>query len=144
LYEITARLKQLKASFGDRHIEELDTKTMREWLDAYPVSDRTRVNIRLRASKWLNWAVEQGYLQTNPVAKIRFKVSEQEVTILSVDEVERLLGAASRRVDLRAIAVVPGISSGGSGADDVRANHGGIRARHCTKQQESTEQIRRD
>jgi integrase len=94
LYEITARANQLASAFRGSHIRELTALKMKDYLDAYPAGQRTRTNIRLRLSRFFNWARDQGFIDSNPVERIRFKVPESEITVLSVAESESLLRAA--------------------------------------------------
>ena len=51
LYEIQARAKQVSAALGDIHIAEFDGAKVKTFLDSFPVTARTRVNIRLRLSE---------------------------------------------------------------------------------------------
>lgn len=94
LYEITARAHQLRGAFNGDHIRELTPARMRTFLESYRVGARTRTNIRLRLSRLFNWLCEQGYIETNPVERIRYRVPESDVQILSVDRVELLLAKA--------------------------------------------------
>src|SRR5437868_6014311 len=57
-YETRDRAKQLRAAMGILHIGEIDADKMKAYLDSFPVSPRTRNNIRLRASKFFNFCKE--------------------------------------------------------------------------------------
>src|SRR4029077_20097979 len=65
-YETRDRAKQLKAAMGGLHIAEIDSERMKVYLDSFPVSPRTRNNIRLRASKFFNFCKEKKWIDRNP------------------------------------------------------------------------------
>ena len=94
LYEITARANQLASAFRGSHIRELTAPKMKDYLDSYPAGQRTRTNIRLRLSRFFNWSRDQDFIEINPVERIRFKVPESEIAILTVAESESRLRAA--------------------------------------------------
>lgn len=106
LYEITARAKQFGSAFQGQRIRDLDRHTMQRFLDDMPVSARTKVNVRLRASKLFNWLRDQDLISENPVERIRVRVPENEIRILSLDQIETLLRKLeSADSDLLAFAV---------------------------------------
>jgi integrase len=108
LREVTGRANQLRAAFVGLHVRELDAKRMRDFLDSYPVTARTRTSIRARASCFFNWLRDQGLIDVNPVERLRFRVPESEIKILAVNQVENLLHAveASGHGDLVAFVAL--------------------------------------
>jgi integrase len=94
LREIIGRANQLRAAFVGLQVRELDSKRMRDFLDSYPVTARTRTNVRARCSHLFNWCRDQGYVESNPVERIRFRVPEAEIKILPVNQTQQLLAAA--------------------------------------------------
>ena len=84
----------LTAAFSESRIADLDTEAAQKFLDSFPVSARTRQNIRLRMSKFLNFCRSKKWIALNPVAEIKIRVRRGEVEVLSVDQAEALLRAA--------------------------------------------------
>ena len=97
-------LKKLEARFGDQVVSEIKAKEIREWLTCLPLATKTRNKHRGYTGQIFNLAVDCGYLPANPVTKIkRFNersTEEDEISILSADETERLFRAAD-------LAVIP-------------------------------------
>ena len=91
-------LKRLEARFGDQVVSEIKAEEVREWLTGLPLATKTRNKHRGYAGQVFNLAVDHGYLPANPVTKIkRFNersTEDDEISILSADETERLLRAA--------------------------------------------------
>lgn len=85
---------QLVAAIGGLTIAEFDTERVQTYLDSFPVAARTRNNTRLRLSAFFNFCKTKKWIAVNPCAEIKIKVRRGDVTILSVDEAERLLRAA--------------------------------------------------
>ena len=84
----------LVAAVGDLRIVELDAEAVRTYLDSFPVAARTRLNIRLRLSKFFSFCVTKKWIATNPCAEIKIKVRRHEVVVLTVEEAEHLLRRA--------------------------------------------------
>ena len=93
-YETRDRAKQLKAAMGELHVAEVDADRMRTYLDSFPVAPRTRVNLRLRASKFFNFCKSKGWIDRNPCEDIEIKVKRADTRTLSVEEAKHLLGKA--------------------------------------------------
>jgi integrase len=91
-------LKKLEARFGDQVVSEIKAKEIREWLTCLPLATKTRNKHRGYTGQIFNLAVDYGYLRANPVTTIkRFNersTKEDEISILSSDETERLFRAA--------------------------------------------------
>jgi integrase len=81
----------MTAALGGRRIAEFDTEVAQNFLDSFPVAARTRQNIRLRLSKFLNFCRSKKWIAVNPCAEIKIKVRRGEVEVLSVDHTESLL-----------------------------------------------------
>ena len=93
LREITMRARQLSAAFNGAHIQEINATRMKAFIESLPLSARSKVNVKVHAGTFFNWCVEQGHVDANPV-KLRIKVPESEIAILSLDAVKKLLKAA--------------------------------------------------
>jgi integrase len=86
--------KHLVAAVGGQRIVQFDVDAVTTFLDSFPVSARTRLNIRLRLSKFFSFCRSKKWITTNPCADVQIKVRRGEVTILSVDDAEELLRTA--------------------------------------------------
>jgi integrase len=79
-------------------VSEIKAEEVREWLTGLPLATKTRNKHRGYAGQVFNLAVDYGYLPANPVTKIkRFNersTEDDEISLLSADETERLLRAA--------------------------------------------------
>jgi integrase len=93
-YETRDRARQLKTAMGALHIGEVDTDRVKTYLDSFPVAARTRVNLRLRMSKFFNFCKEKGWIDRNPCEGIKIKVKRADTRILSVAEAQHLLSTA--------------------------------------------------
>jgi len=84
----------LVASAGDLRIPDLDADWLKTYLDALPVTARTRNNLRLRLSGLFAFCKAKKWVTTNPCSEVRIKVPRQEVVVLTVSEAEHLLRCA--------------------------------------------------
>jgi integrase len=94
LVETRYRLNHLIAAAGDRRIVEFDADAVTTFLDSFRVVACTRNNIRLRLSKFFSFCRSKKWITTNPCAEIKVKLPRRDVTVLMIDEAERLLRAA--------------------------------------------------
>jgi integrase len=95
-------LRKLETRFGEQLVSKIQTEEIREWLTRLPLATKTRNKHRGYVGQVFNLAVDYGYLQTNPVTKLkRFNErsnEEDEISFLSADETERLFRAADPAV----------------------------------------------
>lgn len=95
-YETRDHAKRFKGTMGELHIGEVDADRVKTYLDSFPVAPRTRVNMRLRLSKFFNFSKEKGWIDRNPCEGIKIKVKRADTRILSVNEAKHLLSAAKK------------------------------------------------
>ena len=93
-YETRDRAKRFKAACGDLHIAEIGADHIKAYLDSCNVGPRTRINLRLRLSKFFNFCRERGWIDRNPCAEIKLKAKRADTRILSVEETNKLLSVA--------------------------------------------------
>lgn len=96
-------LKKLEHRFGDTPVSEITPDDIRKWLLGLPLAAKTRNKHRGYTGQVFNLAVEYEYIAVNPVAKLkkfreRSSEEDDEVTILSVEETEKLFLAADPEV----------------------------------------------
>ena len=95
----------VRALGGDTPLADITAKTIRDWRDArlLETSASTVHKLLNEARGFFRFAVDQGYLRTDPSAGIRVKVEHQKVDrSLTVEEVEALFDAIApaRRIYL--------------------------------------------
>jgi integrase len=102
---------KIKERFGSKLVSDITTEEITEWLNAMPVSLRTRENHRSYSVQIFNAAIKKGLLTVNPVTKIEaFEGEDEEPHILTPEQVARLLGVAcSETRPLYAIAAFAGL-----------------------------------
>lgn len=80
-------------------IANVTTSDVQGWLDGLKVSDRTRLNYRLKVSQLFTFAERRNYIpkRSNPVADTeRPEPAEGEVTTYTAKEIDALIEAASK------------------------------------------------
>ncbi len=93
--EIRDRANRLREAMGGQHIAKVTGDTVRTYLDSIPFSPRTRINIRLRMSKFFNFCKGKGWIEKNPCEEVEIKAKRADTKILSVDEAKNLLAKAA-------------------------------------------------
>ena len=88
-------VKQLDSVVGDLRIIDFDSERLKTYIDSFPVSPRTRSNLRLRLSGFFSFCKSKRWISVNPCAEFRVKVPRHEVIILTVADVEQLLVCAN-------------------------------------------------
>jgi integrase len=108
-------IAKLERHFGSTIVAEIKPADIEAWMNAMALADSTK-NKQRTASHWVfQIALKKGYIQSNPVALVDTipVVDDEEPTILSVDEIARLLAAADPESrPLYAIAVFAGVRWG--------------------------------
>jgi site-specific recombinase XerC len=95
LYEIEAKMRIVRAEFGNLNVTELDEARIQKFLRDLPHRAQGKANIRTKLSQFLNYCRREGkWITSNPTDNIKVKVNKSDVLILSVEDVKRLLGAA--------------------------------------------------
>jgi integrase len=92
--ELRLCVNQMVVVLGDLHIVEFDAERVRTYVDSFPLAPRTRNNIRLRLSTFFSFCISKKWITTNPCAEVEIKVDNNDVVVLGVDEVEKILRAA--------------------------------------------------
>lgn len=89
------RLRTLSAAIGNKPVTAITTAELAAELENHPDWKPTTVHSCVQSWKILfNFAVRRGYLVENPADRLELpKIIHDEPTILSVDEVKRLLAA---------------------------------------------------
>jgi integrase len=99
---VNETLRKLEIRFADQLVSEIRTEDIRSWLLGLPLASKTRNKHRGYVSQIFSLAVDYNYTLVNPVARIKKfneRVSEEdEISILSAEQTERLLRAAKPEV----------------------------------------------
>ncbi len=65
---------------------------VQKWVDSYPrLSKNSRRNHFRSIKRCMNWALKQGYIDTNPIANLEMPGAERREGLVAQDEYERLL-----------------------------------------------------
>lgn len=106
--------RHLTAAAGDIPINRFGADELRSFLDSFPVSARTRYNIRLRLSGLFTFAKRKGWIAQNPCELVTVKVRRTDVVILNLAESEMLLrcAEASKHQDVLVPYVAIGLFAG--------------------------------
>ncbi len=95
LGDLRVRLGRFVQSFGEEMIAGISASRIDEWLRGLRVGAVTRNTYRRRLAVLFSFAKRRGYVTENPVADVeRAKERETEITILSVNDLARLLECA--------------------------------------------------
>jgi integrase len=86
--------KQLSTTLGDVRIADFDTERLKMYVDSFPVSARTRSNLRLRLSRFLSFCKSKKWITANPAAELKIRVPRVEIAVFTVNDAERLLRCA--------------------------------------------------
>jgi site-specific recombinase XerD len=106
---------------AERPIHEIDTKVIREFLNAAPGGKKNRKNARTALGALWTYAIREGYAVDHVVRKVEIAKPEIRAIIpFSRGEVERLLKAATQSRDrLRNIAVIKTLLDTGLRASEL-------------------------
>lgn len=97
--DLEQRLGRFRDSFGDRVVSTITKDEIEEWLNALEIANSTRNGYQRRLKSIFNDAIEDGYAESNPAAKVRTaKVVETETQILRPLEASALLEAADAQI----------------------------------------------
>jgi len=89
-------LRVLNEEFGPTELISLKRPKIEDWLEESEWSPRTKKNYLVTLTTLFNFAINKGYCQENPVAKINRPILEDRpVEILTVRQVKNLLSKAS-------------------------------------------------
>lgn len=88
------RLERFAKKFPDLKTGDLKPHHVQEWLNEYPDLSRTSRRNYVRSVKTcLTWAVQQGYIEKNPIAHMPVPSAEHREITVSVEEYQTLLEA---------------------------------------------------
>lgn len=109
-------LKRLETYFGETILAEITPQSLTAWLSEMPLALRSKKRHRGYGNQILEAARKRGYLASNPmkeVAPIKENGDGEEISILTPEEVERLLRTADEEMrPLYAIAAFAGVRWG--------------------------------
>lgn len=92
--------------YPDVRIGQLKPFHVQQWVDSYPNFTRTsRRNYVRTVKRCLKWALQQGYIDKNPIANLEVPGADRRETTISADEYTHLL-AHIHDVDFRDLVVV--------------------------------------
>ena len=87
-----ARLQRFISLHPDLHVAELKPYHVQQWVDAYPNHSAATKRNNIRAVKrCLTWAMQQGYVDTNPIAHLPAPSAGRREMVVEPDEFTKLL-----------------------------------------------------
>jgi integrase len=96
LEDLHGRLGRFAESFGERKLADISSAELDRWLRELHQAPLSRNTFHLRLHTLFEYARQRGWVETNPLKDVgRAKVIAAAPGILSVDQVARLLEAAS-------------------------------------------------
>lgn len=96
LTDLRTKLARFSASFGDRMTASVTSTEISEWLDGLDVAPPSVLAYRRVVGALFNEGVRRKYADANPVQdSIKPQVKESDIEVLTPDEAEALLVAAS-------------------------------------------------
>lgn len=153
MYEIKARLTTVDGALGQMPIMSVTKEKVWTYLDSLPYAARTRINYRLRMSHFFNFCKGKGWIDRNPCEDIEMKAKRGDVSILSIDEVKKVLKAAvasphaSSLVPFAAVSLFAGLRPGEAEQLDwknVHFNTESIEVLHHTSKTRDTRYVKMD
>jgi integrase len=111
LKDLRLRFKAFCEDYGTEGTRTLKAKQVREWLYGLTLSPLSINNFRSRLGSLFTFGVERGYMDRNLIDEIKKKkVVDKPPGILTVDELSRMLAAASpENVPILALGAFAGI-----------------------------------
>lgn len=99
LKEIRVRVAGFKRAFGEMKVAEITPANIQDYINGYQadgksVSERTKLNIRVKLAQFFNLARLRGWRTDNPCEMVQVEAGGREIIILSVTETVDLLQAA--------------------------------------------------
>lgn len=85
------RLQRFANKFRDMHVMDLKNHHVEQWAMSYKFSPMSRRNHMRAIKTCLNWAEEQGYIERNPIAKLRMPSADRREIMVSQEEFNTIL-----------------------------------------------------
>lgn len=99
LIELRSRLGRFVADFGNRVVAEIEAVQVDDWLRGLRVAPLTRNNYRRVLGTFFSYCLVRRYCAENPVLQTaKAKVKSKPIAVLTPEETERLLAAASPEI----------------------------------------------
>jgi integrase len=113
LVQYESYLGVICAKFGKTEVPGILRQDIEDWLEEADWSPRTRKNYLVTICALLNFAVGKGYRNDNPAARIERPIlDDRPVSILTVEQVKRLMQAAQESDAQMIPALVIGLFAG--------------------------------
>lgn len=89
------RLERFAQKYPSLLVTELKPFHVQQWVDSYDFSSTSQRNYVRSVKRCLNWAVQQGYLEHNPIAMMQAPAAEHRETVVSEEEYARILSVVT-------------------------------------------------
>lgn len=95
LGDLSYRLGRFAKTFGDRQLSGISLEELKAWIDDPTLGARSRIHNATKISQLFNYAIRQGWADTNLVERItRPSVEDKAVEVFTPSEASRLLESA--------------------------------------------------
>lgn len=99
------RLQRLCERYPDLNANELKPFHIQQWVDSYALSRTSKRNYVRTIKRCCKWAVQQGYLEQNPIAHMEVPGGDRREDVVTVAEYEQLLSSI-RNEAMRDLVVI--------------------------------------
>src|ERR1017187_3885989 len=124
--DLFCRLNVFAETFGARRIAEIAREELKDWLQDPTLSARSRINYSVKVSQLYNFAIVNGWCESNVAASIpRPDAEDSEPSIFTVEQVSRLLEHAAEYDLLAYIAI--GLFAGLRSAELLRLDWSAVK-----------------
>lgn len=104
--ELRERMKRFAQTFGTRQISSLSVEEVKDYLDDPTLAAQTRIHNATKISQLFNFAIRNGWADTNPVKNItRPSIDDSAPGILTPDQAANLLAHAEKYQLLPYVAI---------------------------------------
>jgi integrase len=104
--DLRERLQRFAKTYGSRQLSSLSVDEVRTWLDDPTLGARSKIHNATKISQLFNYAIRNGWADTNPVKNIsRPSVEDTAPGIVNVEQAARLLEHADKYQLLPYVAI---------------------------------------
>jgi integrase len=112
-WDLTTKANTIRDAFGEKRVTDIDRSMIENFLAVLHLKPRSKANVRLKFSQFLNWCVRKKIVAGNVASEIKIKVPAIDVQILTVKEAKDLLrNSEDRLLPYIAIGLFSGIRPG--------------------------------
>ena len=86
---LRSRFKRIEQDFGDRHLSDIRSNEVKDWIKKLPLSETSKNNFSKEFRTLFSWAVSNEYCESNPLTKVRkIKSAKKRITASNISKIE--------------------------------------------------------